>query len=371
MMRFGRVLLLAGALAITSSGCTLYGWGNNDSGSLGDGTLFHRDVPTPVARNPDWVTVDAGSSFACGISEAGNLYCWGSSADGRNGFTEIKDVPTQLGSFSDWSQVSAGEASGCAIRAGGILYCWGYFLGEILPLTQIGTATDWISVSAGGAHTCGIRRGGALYCWGDNTSGQLGDGTTTQRTNPKREVTAATWLQLSAGLSHTCAIRSNRSLHCWGNNTSGQLGDGTTTTPRTSPVQEASRASWRQVSAGFVHTCGIRTDRTLYCWGDSPSGQLGDGTTMQRTVPTQEASHASWTQVSTGADHTCGIQPTQYLYCWGNNEAGQLGIGTADSGRTTPTLVTYGFEDVVPIDRWVSVSAGGSSQTHGLRDLGS
>ncbi len=260
------------------------------------------------------------------------------------------------------------------------MYCWGFnfdgslgigALTEPQPPVQVGTATDWVGVSAGAFHTCGIRSGGALYCWGDNAAGQLGDGTTMQRTSPRREVTASTWRQVSAsggaGGSHTCAIRNDRALFCWGDNADGQLGDGTNM-QRRSPTQEVTHATWRQVSAGSGHTCAIRTDGSLYCWGWNSKGRLGDGTTTSRSQPTQEVTHAQWNQVSAGGGHTCGIQPPGHAYCWGDNAAGSLGLGSSDDGvHSTPTVIGYRGEEglITPLPGWVSVSVGTHSQ--GLR----
>ena len=116
-----RALVLTAVLIMSTAGCTLYGWGSNSSGSLGDGTNFDRDQPTPATRNPDWRAVDAGAGYSCAISMAGALYCWGQGSDGRAGDPSGigHDVPTRIGAFSDWSQLSAGDAHGCAIpRAG-------------------------------------------------------------------------------------------------------------------------------------------------------------------------------------------------------------------------------------------------------------
>ena len=167
-----RALVLATVVAMSTAGCTLYSWGTNSFGEIGDGTNFDRDQPTPATRNPAWLAMDTGASYSCAIDTARALYCWGSGSNGRSGDPSgtAHGTPTRIGSFSDWSQLSAGEAHGCAIRVGGKLYCWGFnydgrlgtgSLTDELPPTQVGTATDWVAVSAGGEHTCGIRNGGA------------------------------------------------------------------------------------------------------------------------------------------------------------------------------------------------------------------
>src|SRR5205823_6517484 len=134
-------------------------------------------------------------------------------------------------------------------------------------------------------------------------SGQLGDGTTGGCHFSPVQVGTATWKTISAGLfGHTCAIRSDDSLWCWGSNVYGQLGDGTTTN-HASPVQVGS-ATWNTVGAGGSHSCGIRSNGTLWCWGDNSSGQLGDGTTTNRSSPVQVGNLTEWQSVDAGTYHT-------------------------------------------------------------------
>ena len=163
-----------------------------------------------------------------------------------------------------------------------------------------------------------------LWCWGYNGSGELGDGTTTDSAVPVQEHThASDWAAVSAGEDHTCAVKTDHTLWCWGNNDSGELGDGGTTTDSAVPVQEHTHASdWAAVSAGGDHTCAVKTDHTLWCWGNNDSGELGDGTTTSSAVPVQEHSHASdWAGVSAavnaGEDYTCAVKTDHTLWCWG------------------------------------------------------
>ncbi len=229
-----------------------------------------------------------------------------------------------------------------------------------------------MNVSAGVRHSCGVTYGGVLYCWGLNTSGQLGDGTTTSASLVG--VAGAgnlNWLQVSAGGSHTCAIAGDDSLHCWGLNTLGQLGD-TTNTMRTSPVLIDSGVSYSAVSAGHSHTCGVTTTGVLKCWGAGGGGRLGTGATANVNTPTVVSlpgGYSAMSVLAAGFNHTCVMgsrvcdpgaeicpaEPNPYifyqLYCTGSDAVGQLGNG-AGSGSNTFTAT------VDTLVRYIGLSAG-------------
>src|SRR5690606_30973306 len=165
-------------------------------------------------------------------------------------------------------------------------------------------------------------------------------------------------------------------LRCWGNNSFGPLGDGTTVN-RPVPTPVSGGGAWAEVSAGHVHTCAIRTDRTLWCWGENSRGRLGDGTNVaSRLTPVREATASTWHQVSAG-NHTCAISrssttpPGQFderiMYCWGSNDAGELGDGTQGGQHNVPHPIgTPGEEGPLGITGWMAVSVG-SLHSHGLR----
>lgn len=216
-------------------------------------------VPRPdqdELNAPRWVlvvgvsflTMSAGGNHSCGISNTAALYCWGD-----NTFGQIGDGTT------------TSKSSPVLINPG----------------------VSYSIVDAGGNHTCAIRQTGGLYCWGLNSSGQLGDATTTNRSSPVLINAGISYGSVSAGGSHTCGIRSSTSgLYCWELNSSGQVGDASTT-DRTAPVLVNAGVSYGSVSAGGSHSLGDRSATGAeYAWGNNASGQLGDGTTTNRLSPT-------------------------------------------------------------------------------------
>ena len=159
---------------------------------------------------------------------------------------------------------------------------------------------------------------------------------------------ALTFRQVSAGRDHTCGVTSEDQAYCWGENDIEQLGTGSTTGPEfclggvacsTRPVAVLGGLRFRAVSAGERHTCGITTDYLAYCWGENGGGRLGDGTMVSRSTPVAVAGGLSFRQVSAGSLHTCGVTTDNRAYCWGYNGSGQLGDGTSSDPRLTPVAV--------------------------------
>ena len=123
-------------------------------------------------------------------------------------------------------------------------------------------------------------------------------------------------LSMAVGFIHTCVVRRDFTLWCWGHNGSGQLGDGTNVN-RTIPTQVGKSQKWKAIAVGLSHTCGTQTDGSLWCWGGNKSGQLGDGTNVGTSKPTQFGTTKKWKAIAAGLDHTCGLQNDGSLWCWG------------------------------------------------------
>ncbi|HEY5938448.1 MAG TPA: hypothetical protein VIU61_27545 [Kofleriaceae bacterium] len=208
---------------------------------------------------------------------------------------------------------------------------------------------DWTQVAAGLAHSCGIRSDATLWCWGGNELGEVGvNSGELQVDEPTRVGTGETWLAVSTRYRHTCAIRADHSLWCWGANDQSQLGTGNAT-GSSQPLRIGE--GWKAVTAGWGHTCGIRDDDTLACWGANGNGQLGHGNVLPRPLPTPVGS-STWIAIGTGQYHTCGIKTGGSLWCWGDNAHGTYGDGSNTQSQEPRE---------VPGDSWKQIALGATT----------
>ena len=222
---------------------------------------------------------------------------------------------------------------------------------------QVGTDTDWVSVDTGTSHTVAIKTDGSLWSWGGNWSGQLGHGTRSSRSSdhvhiPTQVGTDTNWAMVAAGSGHTVAIKTDGSLWAWGNNTDGQLGNGKGGDVGTGsyvPIQIGTDTDWAYVFAYDWYTMAIKTDGSLWAWGSNPGG-LGIGTTELKLTPTRVGGETSWVSVAMGMRHTAAIQVDGSLWAWGSNRDGRLGDGTT-------TFRNYPVQIGTDTD-WVSVAIG-------------
>ncbi len=368
---------------VIASDNKVYCWGDNYYGQLANGTTTNRSTPVAVSQGalPAGATIRqlaVGNGYICANASNNKAYCWGYNTSGQLGDSTAtnRSMPVAvsqgaLPAGATIRQVAAGFSHTCAIASDNDLYCWGYNgsgqLGDsttvnryvpVLVSRVIDSGTTPFAngqILAGADYTCAIASDNKAYCWGYNLYGQLGDGTTTNRTSPASISqgalpSGATIRQVSTDIYHTCAIASDNKAYCWGYNPNGQLGDGTTTS-RTAPVAVSQGALpfgaiVNQIAVGYLNTCAIASDNKAYCWGYNLYGQLGDSTTTNRSTPVAVSqgalpSGAIVRQIATGLHHACAIASDNKTYCWGRNNYGQLGDGTT-TDRTAPVAVSQG-----------------------------
>ena len=314
---------------------SLWCWGNNARGQLGQGDTAWHENPVRVGVDTNWQLVSAGRNHACGLRADGSAWCWGSNSSGELGTGAAGDstLPVRVATTSTFERVAAGRPYTCGISSGG-LWCWGAFASAADTPTRLGTGSDWTEISAGSFHLCGLRGAGEVWCLGSNGAGQLGTGDTTARAVPT-PVTGlggpAMRVSASAGGSFTCAVRVDGTLWCWGANADGQLGVGDTS-PRSVPTQVGTDADWADVSAGAWHACGVRTDGSLWCWGLEVAPGGGG------PVPGHVGAVPASSTVSSGEYHGGVVDRGAYPWGFGGNTEGQTGL-PASSWVDVPTPV--------------------------------
>lgn len=331
----------------------LFCWGENSMGQVGNNSTTHRSTPTLVHMRPtDTLQIVAGGDHSCALRADGTVICWGANYSGQlgDGTTTNRLAPRVVAGLANITQIAAGGAHTCALRANGRIFCWG---GNYYGALGDGTNSDrttpvalqglWskggaIQIAAGGSNTCMVHQNGRVACWGSNQFGQLGDGTTINRTTPVAAESLRNITQVSTGNVHSCALRQNRRVFCWGFNDAGRLGQSSLQEFIATPLRVRNLSQVTQISAGGNHNCARRETGRVFCWGGNNSGSLGDGTTTSRFKPERVQGINNALQVAAGGSFSCGIRQDGQARCWGRNSHGQIGDGTT-LDRLTPVIV--------------------------------
>ena len=353
---------------------TAYAWGI----SVGDGTTSNRSSPvTPAGGITNWSELAGGMlTHNLGLAASGTLYAWGTNYGGQIGdnTTVAKSSPvTVVGGITTWSKISAGEGHSLGLTSGGVIYAWGYgSYGRLgnnstsnrsSPVTVVGGITTWSQISASRRHNLALTSAGSAYAWGYGVYGRLGNNSTANRSSPVIVVGGiTTWSQLSAGTAHSFGLTSAGIAYAWGYNFKGELGDGTTTN-RSSPVTVVGGiTTWSQLSGGrdpippystgVGHSLGLTSGGVIYAWGGAINGRLGDGTTVSKSSPvTVVGGITNWNKIAAGGEHNLARTSAGIAYAWGLNSYGQLGDNTTVD-KSSPVTVVGG------ITTWSQIFAG-------------
>lgn len=349
---------------------SLWGWGSNGYGQLGDGVPATNLSPKVGWFGfTDWIQVSRNRRHAVALRPNGQAWASGSNTYGQlgNGNTTNASSPVSvLGGISDWTQLSAGVYHSAGVRANGQVWSWGrnnqgqLGVGNLTntssPASVVGGFTDWVQVTTGKQHTVALRANGTAWSWGYNSSGELGTGNNTRQSSPVSVVGGITnWVQLSTTYGHTLGVRADGTAWAWGVGLRGVLGDGTAS-GRSSPVAVAGGfTDWVQVSAGRNHSTGIRANGTAWAWGyNSSTGFLGVNSTASSILSPASVvgGFTDWVQLSSGFDvFTVGVRANGTAWSWGAGSNYRLGVGD-NLDRVSPTSVIGGISD------WVQVRAG-------------
>jgi alpha-tubulin suppressor-like RCC1 family protein len=331
-------------LGIKSDG-TLWGWGSNQFGQLGDGTTNSQTVPEQIGTATNWVDIAANAGSSYGITADGKLWAWGVNNAGQlgDGTSNNSLVPEQIGTATNWVHVSACESHCFAITTDHHMWGWGYgtYLNSdgnssSVPV-QIGTDHDWATVSSGNAHTIAMKTNGTIWGWGRNAEGEAGTGIDPDNVvSPTQIGTATNWVTVSCGYDHTLAVTADGKLWAWGANYAGEIGDGTTTNVTAGPEQIGTATNWKSVAGGYTHSLAITTDGHLWAWGENNLGELGDGTTTDELAPEQIAPLTNWLYVQATEEGSLGLTSDNTAWTWGRNVEGEVGDGTIIN-RPSPT----------------------------------
>jgi alpha-tubulin suppressor-like RCC1 family protein len=327
---------------------TVYCWGANPVGQLGNGTVLAAQVPTPVAGGIAFSGLVAGLDYTCGLDPIGRAYCWGGNGSGQlgDGTGFNRGSPTAVvGSFV-YQKLFASDSTTCGLMVTGDLRCWGANssgqLGDGSTTSSnapvlVSGGLSFRTAALGRAHACAITTGGATYCWGDNTDGTLGTNSTTTSLVPVAVSLAPALVTIAAGAQHTCGATQPGVVYCWGKNPSGEMGAPPATTGSLIPLVSQFPAALAELVAAGHGTCGRTVGAgAAQCWGFNGDGQLDVPATATPYLaqPVQAAGSVTFGAVRLASKFGCGIGSDGAVYCWGANTGGQLGDGT-----TTASLV--------------------------------
>lgn len=345
---------------------TLWAWGRNNIGQLGDGTTIDRHEPVQIGEDHDWVSTAESNQDSIALRGDGSLWGWGKNSLGHlgNGTRDPSLNPVRIGSDSNWNEVGAGSAHFVAKKDNGSLWTWGLNdkgqLGDGLPSSRtspaaIAVGEVWKSFSCGGSHTLAIREDGTLWGWGWNTFGQVGDGTTKNQRGPVQIGSDSNWASVSAGHHSSVALKRDGSLWAWGYNIYGENGDGTREMNLT-PIQMGSERDWSVVQIGVTSVGAIKEDGSLWAWGRNHVSQLGGGLDQQQQAyPVRIGSRTDWISFGRGGFHCLAIAANRSLWAWGSDRFGRLGDGPSPAALSLTPVGSANLEKVEVSANFVEV----------------
>ena len=327
-----------------------WAWGANQFGALGDGTAGFGVFPVmQVQKLEGVVAVSAGTFHSLALRNDGTVWAWGDNTVGELGdwTTTARYLPVRVQNLIGVTAIAASDDYSLALKNDGTVWAWGYngngelgdgtFVDRHLPV-QVQGLDGVTAIAATVFHSLALRNDGTVWAWGENTYGEIGDGTSGNfRNRPVEVQNLSAVTAIAAGAFRSLAVENDGTAWAWGENALGELGDGTTI-DRYIPVQVQNLSAVRAISSGEAHSLALKNDGTVWAWGENNVGELGDGTTINRGLPVQVQGLSGVTAVSAGATHSLALKSDCTIWGWGQNSNDQLGYGPT-SPQLTPVQV--------------------------------
>ena len=334
---------------------TVWSWGNNSYGSLGNGTFTNTIYPVQVIGLTNIKKISSGLSHNIALKQDGTIWAWGDNCLGGigDGTTIDRNVPVQVNGLINVKDIYAGHLCSFAVTNDNTIWAWGFnyyynlcdgtTVTRLLPV-QIHGIDNIVDISSGGTHTLAVKKDGTAWAWGSNMYGQLGDGTNINRNSPVQVNNISNVKSISAGNGHSIALKQDGSVMAWGKNYSGQIGDGTQI-DRLSPVSVSGLTNVIKISAGNYHSIALKQDGSVISWGENNYGQIGDGTFSNKSTPINMSGINNVLNISTKTYHCLSVKQDGTIWTWGFNLFGQLGDGSY-SNRNIPIQVHSSYFDL-------------------------
>lgn len=302
------------SFSVKSDG-TLWAWGNNQWGNLGLGDLVYRSSPVQVGALTNWSKVDAGVYYTTlAIKTDGTLWAWGYGAAGNMGNPNdlsARSSPVQVGTDTNWAYTANGVLGWHATKTNGTLWwCGGGQTSGVSGLnssgaaayrsspTQVGALTNWLRPATYQYTACCTKTDGTLWSWGNNNYGELGHSNLIYRSSPVQVGALTNWSYCEITTGGAIALKTDGTLWAWGSSNSGNQGI-TPKVDRSSPTQIGTDTNWSSFSMGYeLNVSAIKTNGTLWGWGNNVFGNLGDGTNVNKSSPVQIGASTTWNSVS-------------------------------------------------------------------------
>lgn len=333
---------------------TVWVWGTGFNGQLGNGTsglgTFTR-APIQISDLSGVEKVEDGNGFVYALKSDRTVWSWGINNTGQlgDGTSFERTRPVQITGLTNVIGISGGDFYGAAVKADGTVWVWGsdgvitgVFPGHFSPV-QVAGIQDVTAISAGGQHLLMLKSDKTLWSIGVNSMGQLGDGTTTPRTTPVQVAGLTNVVRIAAGQEFSLARKEDGTVWAWGINFTGQLGPGGGSmdfSAHPTPVQVTGLPSITEIAAGQSHCLAVASDGTVWSWGNNSSHQLGQGDDFsQNPIPKQIPNFGGVALVAGGSSHSVALKTDGTVWSWGSNHDGALGDGTLIN-RLAPIRVT-------------------------------